>query len=64
MALTNNSQEIPSFIEDTFPKAIELQLSDQVAHQVAQRLHVDSAASGRCQEKIMLELLDRSIKSF
>jgi hypothetical protein len=56
----NNSQEIPSFIGAAFPKTIELRVSDQVARS----LRVASAASGRCQGEVMLELLDRSIISF
>lgn len=60
MALMNNPQENYSFNAEKFPKAIELQIPDQVA----QWLRVASAASGRCQEEILLELLDRSLRSF
>jgi|688.fasta_scaffold21096_2 hypothetical protein len=58
--LLNNPQQNYSLDSDKLPKKVELQLPDQVA----QWLGEAAAASGRCQEELLLELLDRGLQSF
>jgi hypothetical protein len=56
----NSFDERYSLDPDRFPKSIELQLPDPVAQWLCEA----SEASGRCQEELLLELLDRGLQSF
>jgi hypothetical protein len=60
MIRINNFNKRYSLDPDRLPRRIELQLPDPVAQWLCEA----SAASGRCQEELLLELLDRGLQSF